>query len=349
MSACPSGRSCAVSAPFDVPEFRAVVLGQLGESRLDVAIEADLAGPMAHARSLDVDAKGARRDIHRRVGTAILFESSGGQVDKVAHRPELRFAVGEPDVDTTTIDNAATALEGSGFFMRKVGTDGYRIHHQATLKKVVSDRRASLDEETEIKPALRKLVETERHGLKVIDLGAGHASAGETLCGRIISVLKAEARLNESVGAGYLDRNWPPALKEAGEWPLERCRRDRAGRRQLPHPAKGKAGPPTRRAGRDESLGAVRPESERRRLPVAGACSRGVAQLAYLLIRATEGDGGGGVSGESAVGQRRYMPQTVTGAPSPDGGRRKIFSAQGRSGARSNRMRCPASAPQRSM
>ena len=350
------------SAPLDVPEFRAVVLGQLGESRLDVAIEADLAGPMAHARSLDVDAKGALRDIHRRVGTAILFESSGGQVDKVAHLPELRFALGEPDVDTTTIDNAAIALEGSGFFMRKVGTDGYRIHHQATLKKVVSDRRASLDEETEIKPALRKLVETEfktgatlpvvffpeestavqdtprltlivldpddewtnrgqaverirswtaqrgesprlypgslvwcarkagrelrrkvelwlawqrvdrelnegilgaeydrgersgvqaqmkdalqaakdevwagyrfvaladtqeRHGLKIIDLGAGHASAGGTLCGRIISVLKTGALLNESVGAGYLDRNWPPALKPAGEWPLTSLR-----------------------------------------------------------------------------------------------------------------------------
>ena len=350
------------SAPLDVPEFRAVVLGQLGESRLDVAIEADLAGPMAHARSLDVDATGALRDIHRRVGTAIMFESSGGQVDRVAHLPELRFAVGEPEVETTTIDNAATALEGSGFFMRKVGTDGYRIHHQATLKKVVSDRRASLDEETEIKPALHKLVETEfktgaalpvvffpqestavqdsprltlvvldpndewtgrgqvverisgwtvqrgdsprlypgalvwsarkpgrelrrkvetwlawqrvareltegslgeeydraersevraqgrdaheaakdevwasyrfvalsdsqeRSGLKVIDLGAGHASAGETLCGRIVSVLKAEALLNESVGAGYLDRNWPPALKEKGAWPLTSLR-----------------------------------------------------------------------------------------------------------------------------
>ena len=350
------------SAPLDVPEFRAVVLGQLGESRLDVAIDADLAGPMAHARALDADATGALRDIHRRTGTAILFESSGGQVDKVAHLPELRFALGEPDVDTTTIDNAATALEGSGFFMRKVGTDGYRIHHQATLKKVVSDRRASLDEETEIKPALRKLVETEfksgatlpvvlfpeestaiqdsprltlivldpddewsdgnqvvgrigswttrrgesprlypgslvwcarkpgrelrrkvelwlawqrvareltegilgaeydrgersgvqaqvrdareaakdevwagyrfvaladtreRQGLKIIDLGAGHASAGETLCGRIVSVLKTEALLNESVGAGYLDRNWPPALKEAGEWPLTSLR-----------------------------------------------------------------------------------------------------------------------------
>ena len=147
------------SAPLDVPEFRAVVLGQLGETRLDVAIEADLAGPMAHARALDADTKGALRDIHRRVGTAILFESSGGQVEKVAHLPELRFALGEPEVETTTVDSMANALEARSFFVRRHGTDGYVIHHQATLKKVVSDRRASLDEETEVRPAIRRLVE----------------------------------------------------------------------------------------------------------------------------------------------------------------------------------------------
>ncbi len=350
------------SAPLDVPEFRAVVLGQLGEARLDVAIEADLAGSMAHAKSLDVDAQGALRDIHRRVGTAVLFESSGGQVDKVAHLPELRFALGEPEVDTATIDSGAMALEASAFFVRKVGTDGYRIHHQATLKKVVSDRRASLDEETEINPTMRKLVEgafksgttlpivffpedsatiqdsprltlivldpesewqdgnqvverigqwtrergtsprlypgslvwcarkqgrelrdrvelwlawqrvarevaegvlgaefdrtdraevqtkakdaeeaakdevwasyrfaaladtQEKHGLKIIDLGAGHSSASETLCGRIIGALKAEALLNESVGAGYIDRQWPPAFADSAAWPLTSLR-----------------------------------------------------------------------------------------------------------------------------
>ena len=350
------------SAPLDIPDFRAVVLGQLGEARLDVAIEADLAGPMAHAKALDVDAQGVLRDIHRRVGTAILFESSGGQVDKVAHLPELRFALGEPEVETTTVDNAAAVLETSGFFIRRVGTDGYRIHHQATLKKVVSDRRASLDEEGEIKPAIRKLVEGEfrrgatlpvvtfpedstavqdsprlalvlldpqaewkdgnqvieriggwtrergksprlypgslvwcarkpgrelrekvelwlawqrvarevaegvlgaefdradraeinarvrdsetaakdevwagyrfvalsdsqsQGGLKIIDLGAGHASASETLCGRIIAALKSEALLNENVGAGYIDRHWPPALQSTGAWPLSSLR-----------------------------------------------------------------------------------------------------------------------------
>ena len=63
-----------------------------GEPRLVAAIEADIAGAQAHARALDADSKGALRDIHRRVGTTILFESSGGQVDKIAHLPELRFA-----------------------------------------------------------------------------------------------------------------------------------------------------------------------------------------------------------------------------------------------------------------
>ena len=349
------------SAPLDVPEFRAVVLGQLGEARLDAAIEADLAGPMAHARALDADAKGALRDIHRRVGTAVLFESSGGQIDKVAHLPELRFALGEPNVETTTVDTAASALEDAGFFVRKVGADGYRIHHQATLKKVVSDRRASLDETADVKPAIRRLIEdefkkrdkgdrlllhpfpadssaiqdsprltlvvldpddewvyrsplanrirdwtTDRGGtrrlypaalvwcakrpgrdlvdkvelwlawqtvareladgvlgaeferadrtrvrtfvreaedaardevwatyrfvvlsdpqakdsLRVVDLGAGHASSGDSLRSRVVAALKAEALLNDGVGAGYIARNWPPALQTTGAWPL---------------------------------------------------------------------------------------------------------------------------------
>ena len=344
-----------------MPEFRAVVLGQLGEQRLDTAIEADVAGDTSHAGALDVDIKGAMRDLHRRVGTAILFESSGGQVEKVAHLPELRFALGEPEVETTSIDSAATALEKSGFFIRRVGADGYRIHYQATLRKVVSDRRASLNEE-EVKSAVRKVVheefargasipvvyfpengdavhdlpqltmvivdpaeewsgssqlldrvarwtrergssprlypgalvwcarkpgrelrdsveqwlawrrvaqelsqgvlgtefdQTDRaevqnrlrdaeeaardevwggyrfaalqdtqaaEGLKVIDLGAGHSSGSETLCGRVVNALKSGALLNESVGAGYVARHWPPAFKETGAWPLSSLR-----------------------------------------------------------------------------------------------------------------------------
>jgi len=58
------------------------------------------------------------------------------------------------------------------------------------------------------------------NGLKVIDLGAGHASANETLSGHVIAALKTEALLNESIGAGYIDRHWPPAFKNSGAWPL---------------------------------------------------------------------------------------------------------------------------------
>jgi len=80
----------------------------------------------------------------------------------------MRFALGEPEMDTTSIDNAALALEGRSYFIRKAGSDGFRIGYQPTMKKVVSDRRASLDEETEIKPALRRLVEDEfRRGASI--------------------------------------------------------------------------------------------------------------------------------------------------------------------------------------
>jgi hypothetical protein len=64
----------------------------------------------------------------------------------------------------------------------------------------------------------------ETGGLKVIDLGAGHSSSGKTMCGRVVEALKSEALLNESVGAGYIERNWPPALKESGAWPLASLR-----------------------------------------------------------------------------------------------------------------------------
>ncbi len=354
------------SAPLDVPAFRSVVFGQLTAgnvgTEIATAIDTDVSGSNSHARALDANTSGALQDIHRRVGAAIFFESSGGQVDKVAHLPELRFAIGEPDVDTTSVDNAAAALEKKGYYVREAGSDGYRIHHKPRLKKVVHDKRASLDFDGEVKPALRKLVKEEfekgctlplvplpedlsaipdsprltlvvvgpevecsdplsaalsekvRDWIKLkgkssrlypaaltfcfkqpgrklvdtvetwlawkrvesdlkkgvlgtefdaaekaeirseitsaeddarnevwgsyryvvvsekaeagvpIDMGAGHASAKDSLCARVLTALKAEGLLNDTVGAGYLDRHWPEALKASGAWPLQGLR-----------------------------------------------------------------------------------------------------------------------------
>ncbi|MCY3808169.1 MAG: hypothetical protein OXG58_01830 [Gemmatimonadetes bacterium] len=47
----------------------------------------------------------------------------------VADAESGRFALGQPEIDTTTVDNVVAASEAAGFFVRSVGTDGYRIHH----------------------------------------------------------------------------------------------------------------------------------------------------------------------------------------------------------------------------
>ena len=170
------------SAPLEWPSFRAAVLGQLGENRLQAAIDADIAGQNSHARALDADTSGALKDIHRRVATAILFESSGGQTDKSAHLPELRFALGEPGIETTSIDTAASQMEARGFFIRKKGTDGFQFGFKPTLKKVVNDRRASLDEE-EILAETKRIVEKEfqrNKSLPVIPFPEDGAAVQET-------------------------------------------------------------------------------------------------------------------------------------------------------------------------
>lgn len=351
------------SAPLEATEFRGVVLGQLGEMRLQAAIDADLAGKQSHANALDADAKDDLKYIHRKVGTAIFFESSGGQSDKTAHLPELRFSLGGPGLDTTTIDNAAFALEDKAYFIRRVGTDGYKIGFQPTLKKVVNDRRASIDYESQVKPLLKETIQTEfkkngqlpisffpadsssiqdttkltivvaepdkewmdsegfksdvsrwikargnsprlypaaliwcfkkpgrelrdkaevllawkqvnkeyadgllgsdmsssdiaelrsklvdsenavkdeiwasyryialytknqeNHNLHIIDLGQGHSSASISLSDRIITALKSQALLNDSVGISYLERYWPQAFIDKGAWPLKSLR-----------------------------------------------------------------------------------------------------------------------------
>jgi hypothetical protein len=350
------------SAPLEDRSFRATILGQLGEPRLNTAIEADLAADNSHARALDADTKGPLKDIHRQVGTAILFECSGGQTDRAAHLPELRFALGGPQVDTTSVDTAAAALEGRAFFIRQVGSDGYRMGPKPKLNKVVAEKRASLDEERDVLPEARRIVQIvfemgspvpvvafpgdgasvrdtprlsllvadpteawdggeemraffgkwtyargketrlfpasliwclrqpghvlfervetalawravrqdlaagllgadtdpqearsieasirtaeqeareavwsdyryllfadrqEPSGIRVIDLGAGHSSSRETLAGRALSALKSQGLLNDTIGAGYVDRKWPPALLASGAWPLSGLR-----------------------------------------------------------------------------------------------------------------------------
>jgi len=153
------------SAPLSDREFLSAVLRQMGEQRLQAAIQADITAltgqPKSHAETLDDDdADGAGRSgIHQRVAKTLFFESCGGQTDKAAHLPELYFAVGDPDTETTLIHTAVQALERRCWFLRSVGVDGWRFGHVPTLKKVHADRKQGLDPE-EVKRNMGELVKT---------------------------------------------------------------------------------------------------------------------------------------------------------------------------------------------
>src|SRR5262245_30918960 len=86
------------SAPLDVPEFRSVVLGQLGESRPGPAIDTDTPGLQSPAKPSASDPSAPFRDTTRRVGAPILSGPSGGQVAKVPPLPEFPFPLGEPEL-----------------------------------------------------------------------------------------------------------------------------------------------------------------------------------------------------------------------------------------------------------
>jgi len=191
------------SAPLYDREFRSKLLDQLGESRLEAAIEYDIAGENAHAISLDkelANGVGAMR-LHQRVATAIFFESCGGMVhDKVATLPDLRFSLGDPDVETTLIDMAVQALETRCYYLRPVGAGGWRFGYTPTLRKVHADRKAGLDPgyvDVQLREVVRKVFRDKAK----IDIGFFPKDSNEITDRSVLSlaVLSPDQEFDESL------------------------------------------------------------------------------------------------------------------------------------------------------
>ncbi|HWQ24825.1 MAG TPA: DUF499 domain-containing protein, partial [Gaiellaceae bacterium] len=154
------------TAPLEDQFFRASVLDQLGEERLQAAILADIAGEEAHAVRLDADASDTLRRLrlHRKVASALFFESSGGQQRQEATVPELRLAVGEPDLDIGYVETALEALQDACYYLGFEG-NRYRFSIRPNLNKLLADRRAALDAhdvEEEARTAIRKVFSSKR-------------------------------------------------------------------------------------------------------------------------------------------------------------------------------------------
>jgi hypothetical protein len=126
--------------------FRAALFEQLGEARLEGAVTTDICGKKdAFAVRLDNEAVDAikKARLHRKVCTAIFFESNGGQAKAEATVPEIRLGVAEPGLDIGNIETVLETLSTSCYYM-SVERNRYRFSLSPNLNKLLSDRRASI-------------------------------------------------------------------------------------------------------------------------------------------------------------------------------------------------------------
>lgn len=157
------------TAPLEDPNFRAAVFEQLGENRLEAAVTTDIAGKEeSWAVRLDHEAiDGIKKSrLHKKCATVIFFESNGGQnAHGLATLPEIKLAVGDPNLDIGLVDGVIQSLLDSCYYLAAVNNKfKYSIHEN--LIKRFSDRKASIPPQS-----VNELVEIETR--KVFDKGIG--------------------------------------------------------------------------------------------------------------------------------------------------------------------------------
>ncbi|HWA27561.1 MAG TPA: DUF499 domain-containing protein [Lacunisphaera sp.] len=136
------------TAPLEESTFRSACFEQLGERNLETAVTTDIAGsPSAHAVRLDQEGSPEIKKgrLHRKVATAIFFESNGGQgkEKREATIPELRLAVGEAGADLGNVDTVLEGLTTACYYLT-VERATYRFSLRENLNKRFADRRATI-------------------------------------------------------------------------------------------------------------------------------------------------------------------------------------------------------------
>ena len=136
------------TAPLDDAIFRAEVFEQLGNRALEGAVTTDIAGQAnSHAERLDAEAMESLREarLHRKAATTIFFESNGGAARAEASVPEIRLAVGEPDLDIGNVETALDALTDACYYLtverKTLPLQRAREPQQAVLRPPVHGRR----------------------------------------------------------------------------------------------------------------------------------------------------------------------------------------------------------------
>lgn len=135
-------------APLQIPGFRAAMNEQLGNDNLEIPITTDIIGKTtAHALRLDKEAGDAvkKGQLHRKVATAIFFESNGGmsQAKAEATVPEIKTAVFGPDTNMVELDDVLEGLASTCYYLNW-DRNRYRFGLTPNLNQILVTRRGAV-------------------------------------------------------------------------------------------------------------------------------------------------------------------------------------------------------------
>ena len=136
-------------APLENSQFRAALFEQLGASELEIPVTSDIAGKSSESHSLKLDKEAneaiKKSQLHRKVATAIFFESNGGQSQSRAEAslPEIKTDVCGPDVNTADVDTVLEGLASSCFYLQWE-RNRYRFGLTPNLNQVLMTRRGGV-------------------------------------------------------------------------------------------------------------------------------------------------------------------------------------------------------------
>ncbi|MBP60008.1 MAG: hypothetical protein CMJ62_00660 [Planctomycetaceae bacterium] len=161
------------SAPLEDPIFRAAMFEQLGSNELEVPVTTDIAGKKdAHSVRLDREAVDAIKKscLHRKVAAAIFFESNGGMSQSKAEAalPEIRAAVGNPDLNLVDVDNVLEGLVGTCYYLNW-DRNRYRFGLSPNLNQILVTRRGAVQPKEITERIKKETQELFNKGPKALD------------------------------------------------------------------------------------------------------------------------------------------------------------------------------------
>lgn len=135
-------------APLQDLTFRRAMFEQLGSDLLEIPATTDIIGKTdAHAIRLDKEADSAvkKSQLHRKVATAIFFESNGGmsQGKADASVPEIKTDVFGPETNLADLDNVLESLATTCYYLNW-DRNRYRFGLSPNLNQILVSRRGAV-------------------------------------------------------------------------------------------------------------------------------------------------------------------------------------------------------------